>query len=171
MLASQAATHPAGAVAQVVGELARLTGARGLIAGEAADIAAEGEPPDEAVLTYIHEKKTAALFEASARAGAILASAPAEGLEAITDYAYSVGRVFQITDDILDVVGDAAKMGKVPGGDARLGKATFPKLCGVEGSRALADEFAARARAAADQLPARRDFWLGLVDFLLARES
>lgn len=171
ILATQARTHDPAAVAEAIGEVAHFTGGQGLIAGEAADIAAEKRPLDEDMLTYVHENKTAALFQAAARTGAILARAPAQGLQALTDYAYHFGRVFQITDDILDVVGDADKMGKRPGTDERLSKATFPRLCGVEGSRALARQFAERARLAVERLPAKREFWLWLLDFLLAREA
>ncbi|MFQ5809008.1 MAG: polyprenyl synthetase family protein [Armatimonadota bacterium] len=157
-------------VAGTVAEVADLAGIGGVIAGEAVDIEAEGQPPDPDTLAFIHDRKTAALFRAAVRAGAILAGAPESGLQALTEYATALGLAFQVTDDILDVVGDPEATGKQTGTDAEKGKLTYPAVWGLEGARTRAEELAEDARGAAARLPANGDFWSTLVDFVVARE-
>jgi geranylgeranyl diphosphate synthase type II len=170
-IARQVETAPADRVAQVVAEVARFAGAEGVVAGEAADIRAEGQKPDVQALAYIHEHKTAALFEACVRAGAILAGADRAGLNAITEYGRSFGLVFQITDDLLDVVGQHQALGKPAGADAARGKLTYPSLYGVARSRERAAELARAGRQQAGRLPALSAFWCELLDLLLSRTA
>jgi geranylgeranyl diphosphate synthase type II len=157
-------------VAGAVAEVAELAGIGGVIAGEAVDIEAEAGPPDADTLDFIHDRKTAALFRAAVRAGAILAGAPETGLQALTEYATALGLAFQVTDDILDVVGDPATTGKQTGADAKKGKLTYPAVWGLDGARTRAQELAGAARDAAARLPANGDFWSALVDFVVARD-
>ena len=101
------------------------------------------------MLRYIHRNKTGALIRASVRAGAVIGGASDNELEAFTDYAEKIGLVFQIVDDILDVVGDEDITGKKTGMDAELGKLTYPAVFGLEKSY----EFAAiETQAAVDAL-------------------
>ncbi len=160
---------PADRVLQCVGEFAQLTGPYGLIVGEALDIEAEDRPYTEAELEFIHINKTAKLIIFATRAGAILAGAEAPALARLTDYAEALGLLFQITDDLLDATATEAELGKPVGADAAAGKATYVGLLGLVAARARAEEVAARALAAACELPAA-ELWLSLAEFVVARK-
>ncbi len=170
-IARQAETAPPDRVARVVGEVADFVGAEGVVGGEAADIRGEGQPPSAELLDYIHDRKTGALFQASVRAGAILAGADADGVAQIGEYGRVFGLVFQITDDLLDAVGTDQALGKPAGADAQRGKLTYPALYGVERSRARAAELAEAGRHQARGLPRLTDFWCELLDLLLDRAA
>lgn len=160
---------PAAAL-QCVRELAEFTGPAGLIVGEALDIETEHRPYTEAELEFIHLNKTAKLIICAARAGAILAGAPPAELDTLTTYARALGLLFQITDDLLDVEGEEAILGKPVGADAAAGKATYPGLLGLEAARRRAEACAEEALAAARQLPAG-DIWLALAEFIVTRRK
>jgi geranylgeranyl diphosphate synthase, type II len=136
---------------RLVEELCRAAGAHGMVGGQFLDLAAERAPVDARGLERIHLAKTGALLAASLRVGALAARCSPAELAALTEYGTQLGLAFQITDDLLDVVGDAAALGKAAGKDAGLGKATYPLLFGVDGARALAEERAAAAVAALDR--------------------
>ena len=124
--------------------LAQASGARGMVLGQALDIAAEtaATPLTLDQITALQAGKTGALIEWSACAGARLAGVDVTPLRR---YAQALGLAFQIADDILDVTGDAAKAGKRLQKDAEAGKATFVSLLGLEGARARAEELVASA--------------------------
>ncbi len=170
-LAVQAETVDAAAAIQVVREFAQFTGATGLIGGEQADIISEDLPPDADLLRYIHINKTAKLICAACRAGAILAGAPADGLQTMTDYGMAVGLLFQVTDDLLDVTGDEAVVGKPVGADDEAGKQTYPGVWGLSGAQEEARRLAAEAAAAAAQLPGETEFWTSLPDLVVNRDK
>ena len=143
--------------------IADAAGAPGMVGGQAIDLkAAEpGAPPlDETGLREMHARKTGALLRASAVVGAIMAGAPAAVVDAIAAYGTHVGLAFQIVDDILDVEGASAVLGKTAGKDAAAGKPTYPALYGLEESRRRAEASVTRALEAlagagiAGQLPA-----------------
>ncbi|MGB9885884.1 MAG: polyprenyl synthetase family protein [Moorellales bacterium] len=136
----------------VIEELAEAAGVRGLIAGQVADLAAEGRRVDEEELTYIHRHKTASLFVACLRIGGRLGGAGERELEALEEFGLELGLAFQIVDDILDVTGEVSKLGKEPGSDQRREKATFPALLGLEGARRRGREATERALVAAERL-------------------
>ncbi len=121
----------------LVDGLARASGAGGMVLGQALDIAAEtaAEPLSLDQITELQAGKTGALIRWSAEAGAVIAGADPAPLSA---YAQALGLAFQIADDILDVTGDAAAMGKRLHKDAAAGKATFVSLLGLSGARARA---------------------------------
>jgi len=169
-LAAQAESVEPALVVRVVREFAQFTGAGGLIGGEQADIIGEDLPPDLELVRFIHVNKTARLICAACRTGAILAGAPEEQIEAVSRYGMALGLLFQITDDILDVVGDAEVLGKPTGADAQAGKQTYPAAVGLDGARAHARDLAAEARDIASSLPAEVDFWRSLADLVVARE-
>jgi geranylgeranyl diphosphate synthase type II len=135
-------------VTRVIGEAA---GPSGMVGGQTIDLQAAGQVPGHAVtldaegLRAMHARKTGALIRASAMSGAIIAGASNDLVNAIDRYAREVGLAFQIVDDILDVEGNTAALGKSAGKDAASDKPTYPKLFGLERSRALADECLARA--------------------------
>ncbi len=121
-------------------EIAKGAGCRGMVAGQAADIEAEGKTCSMEMLDYIHINKTADMIIAAVRAGAHLGEAEPETLDRLTDYAENLGLAFQIADDILDVTGQEEEMGKKKGVDAQKNKATYPALYGIERSRQKVSE-------------------------------
>jgi geranylgeranyl diphosphate synthase type II len=135
-----AAVFPPVALAQATYRLARAAGSAGMIGGQVVDILSEGQQVDLETLEYIHRHKTAALIEASVTIGGILGGAPMAAVQALEQYGQCVGWAFQITDDILDVEGDTALLGKEVGRDAQLEKVTYPAVLGVETSRQRAME-------------------------------
>jgi geranylgeranyl diphosphate synthase type II len=141
--------RPAEAAAACVLTLAEAAGPAGMVGGQMADLQAE-ERTDATVsaLEHIHRRKTGALLRAALRMGAIAAGAPGETLDALDRYGRAVGLAFQIVDDLLDVEGDEAKLGKRVNKDSGLGKWTYPGLLGLEGSRARARQLAAEAEDA-----------------------
>jgi geranylgeranyl pyrophosphate synthase len=144
---------PAARTVQLVKELARASGSTGLIGGQVDDLAAEGRAVSLHELRSIHRRKTGELFTASLRAGAILAGARTKELAVITRFGHLFGQVFQITDDILDEVGDFATLGKPTGSDRRNEKATYVRLLSLERSRSLARRLAGRAAGELARLP------------------
>jgi geranylgeranyl diphosphate synthase type II len=120
---------------QIVAEIAEAAGSQGMVGGQAMDILAEGQAIAQATLLYLHTHKTGALIRASIRAGGLAGGATAGSLEALTCYGERVGLAFQIVDDILDIEGSTAEMGKTAGSDVRRKKATYPAVVGLEVSR------------------------------------
>ena len=118
-------------------EIARRAGVRGMIAGQTLDVKLEGQTPSEALVRYIHLHKTADLLTAPMVAGLTLAGASAEDVAAGERYGRGIGLAFQIVDDLLDLQGDVALLGKQTGMDAQRGKMTWPAVHGE--ARALAD--------------------------------
>jgi geranylgeranyl diphosphate synthase type II len=121
-------------------DLAEAIGYFGMVGGQAADILSEGSVADLEILNYIHSHKTAALITASVKLGAFLAGAGEDAIAAISSYGNHVGLAFQITDDILNVIGNRALLGKNTGSDASRGKLTYPALIGLEAARNKARE-------------------------------
>ncbi|MBA4397233.1 MAG: hypothetical protein C0394_07615 [Syntrophus sp. (in: bacteria)] len=122
-------------ILSVIHEIARAAGFWGMVGGQVMDIQSETAAADEETLLYIHTRKTGAMIVASVRTGAILAGAQTGEVEALAAYGRHVGLAFQIADDILNVEGDRAALGKGTGSDAVRGKLTFPHLLGLETSR------------------------------------
>lgn len=166
--AKQPATPP-DLVVPVLAEFAAAV--QDVIAGELADIEGERQPLDATLLEFIHSHKTASLITAAARAGAMLARAPDEGLATLTACSRALGLLFQLTDDLLDVLGDSARTGKPVGADAAAGKQTYPGVFGLEESRRRAEELAGQVRTAGQRLPACGDLWAALADLILARQA
>jgi geranylgeranyl pyrophosphate synthase len=138
---------------RLVTELARSAGTPdGMVAGQAHDLAAESREVAGDELERIHRLKTGALISCAARSGAIIAGARREELAAITRYSGSLGLLFQITDDLLDVTGSAEDLGKTPGKDARSRKATYPALYGLDNARERALSAYGEACAALDEI-------------------
>jgi geranylgeranyl diphosphate synthase type II len=157
-------------VNQVIAEISAAAGTFGMIGGQVADVEAEGKDITREDLDYIHSNKTGALFIASVRSGAILAGAGGEQLEALTAYGRHLGLAFQIRDDILDITGDSAKLGKTVGSDIRKKKATFPALYGLEESTMMAQEESRRALEIAEALGSLAQTLADLVHYLVSRD-
>lgn len=121
---------------RVIHEVATAAGTTdNLIGGQVADLEAEGKTVSPAELETIHRGKTAAMIRAAARVGAIVAGAAEEELASIGRYAENIGLAFQITDDLLDVVGETERLGKSTGKDVARKKATYPAVHGIDASR------------------------------------
>ncbi|MBZ0271767.1 polyprenyl synthetase family protein [bacterium] len=131
---------PADRAARIVALLADAIGWRGVIGGQSLDIESTGKTVDIERVTLICRMKTAVLISASVRAGAIAAGAPRAKEEALARFGDAIGLAFQIADDVLNVTGDAEKLGKGTGTDAEAGKTTFPALLGLDGARRRAAE-------------------------------
>ncbi len=116
--------------------LGRACGAEGMAGGQALDLAAVGHPLSLLELEHMHACKTGALIRASVQLGALAAGAGDGRLKALDDYASAVGLAFQVRDDILDVEGESAVIGKTSGKDAAASKPTFPSIIGLDASRA-----------------------------------
>lgn len=155
----------------VVSEMSRAAGPYGMVGGQVLDLEGEGRRLDLAALRKIHMGKTGALFCAAIRSGAILAGAKEEELTALTLYAERFGLAFQITDDILDVTGDEAAIGKPVGSDVRNEKATYVTLTSLEEAKRLAEDAVDEAVAALDIFGERAAFLRDLALFLLGRKK
>ena len=149
-------THPDAAVRiTLVAELARASGLGGMVGGQMLDLAAEGRfnggaraAMVESEILSLQAMKTGALLRFGCTAGAILGSANLQEREALVHYGRALGQAFQIADDLLDVEGDAAALGKATGKDAAHGKATLVGILGLNGAHARLDQLVAEADAA-----------------------
>ncbi|MGI8438217.1 MAG: polyprenyl synthetase family protein [Chthoniobacterales bacterium] len=151
-------------------EIATAAGSRKLIAGQVADLEGEGKPSTRAQLRYIHENKTAALLTACMRLGAMSANAVPKKLIALTHFGRALGLAFQVIDDILDVTQTSEKLGKSAGKDVAAQKATYPRVIGLEKSRAEAKRLTKQAHRALDIFGAQGDILRALANHLLERE-
>ena len=180
LLASAPAIHDPDTLArklrvlQVVGGAA---GSTGMVGGQAIDLQAAGQAPGHAAtldadgLRGMHARKTGALIRASAVSGGIMAGGDDETIEAIDRYAADLGLAFQIVDDILDVEGSDAELGKTAGKDASASKPTYPSLFGMERSRALAAECVDRAKQTLAAAGLTHG-WLGAIaDWVISRKN
>jgi geranylgeranyl diphosphate synthase type II len=151
-------------------ELARAAGSLQLIAGQVADLEAEGRKSSLAGLRYIHERKTSALLCCSVRLGGMSANCTPEQLKALTNFGYHVGLAFQVIDDILDVTQTSEKLGKTAGKDLKAQKTTYPALVGLDKSRKIAASLTGKAFASLRVFKGRAFALEALAEFLLNRE-
>ena len=169
-IAADVDTSPRYDLRDILREISVAAGSRKLIAGQVADLEAEGRRINRAQLRYIHENKTAALLTTSVRLGAISANATPRQLSAMSDFGRALGLAFQIIDDILDVTQTTEKLGKSAGKDAAAKKATYPAVLGLEKSRAEAGRLTRQAHAALKPLGKRAETLRALANYLLERE-
>jgi len=158
-------------VCAVVAEVADGAGTAGMVGGQVADIESEGKAIAPETLEFIHARKTAALIRTSLRVGAMLAGGPADAVAAVSDAGARLGLAFQIVDDILDVEGSLAELGKTAGSDERKQKATYPAVHGLEASRARARALVDEAKTALLPLGERAAPIRALADYILERRS
>jgi geranylgeranyl diphosphate synthase, type II len=151
-------------------ELAQASGSVQLIAGQVADLEAEGEKISASQLKYIHERKTSALLCCSVRLGGMSANCTAAQLRALTDFGYNVGLAFQIIDDILDVTQSSEQLGKTAGKDTAAQKATYPSIVGMPKSRKVARELTRRAFDALRVFRRKAEALEALARYLLVRD-
>ncbi len=159
-----------GVVIEVVNEVAQAAGVLGMVGGQVVDIESEGKVVDLSTVQYIHARKTGAMIAASVRVGAKLGGAEGEILNALTCYGESLGLAFQIVDDILNVEGEAALLGKKTGSDLSRGKATYPSVLGVEESKKKGRELVEISVEALKQFGPEADPLRGIARFVTARD-
>jgi farnesyl diphosphate synthase len=153
--------------------LARAAGVGGMVGGQIMDLAGEGrfgdrEPPDVAKL---QQMKTGALLKYGCIAGALLGQAPKDHYDALDTYGHALGEAFQIADDLLDVEGDAAALGKPAGQDAAAGKTTFVTLLGIDGAKARVRDLLKQADAALAPFGAKGDVLRAASRFVAERQN
>ncbi|GAB6182121.1 polyprenyl synthetase family protein [Desulfotomaculum defluvii] len=170
LIAQAAENLPAEAVNKVTLEIARAAGSVGLIGGQVVDLLSENQTINGDTLEYIHRHKTGALFRASIRAGAILGGATASQLESLTLFAEQMGLAFQIKDDLLDIEGDEAKIGKPLGSDVKNQKSTYPAIYGLTKTREMAAASAAEAINALKIFHQEAEFLRGIMHFIINRD-
>ena len=162
---------PADVLLKVVREMAIAAGPNGMVGGQAIDLESEGKHIPMETLKKLHMGKTGALFRAAIRSGAILAGADEKQLADLTAYADAFGLAFQITDDILDVVGNEAIIGKPVGSDERNDKSTYVTLTSLETARELAAQVVADGVKALEGFGDKAVFLRELLESLLARNK
>lgn len=130
----------------MIATLARASGAHGMAGGQALDLASVGATPAASALEDCYARKTGALIHAAVRLGALARpDAPAALARALDDYGHAIGLAFQIVDDLLDVVGSTATLGKTAGADSARSKPNYAAMLGIDAARARAEGLAARA--------------------------
>jgi geranylgeranyl diphosphate synthase type II len=170
-IVSRAKPAPRYDMSTLLREIAVAAGSQKLIAGQVADLEAEGRKVKRNQLRFIHENKTAAILKSSIRLGAMSANADAKKLRAVTQFGHGLGLAFQVIDDILDVTQSSEILGKSAGKDIAAKKATYPAVIGLEKSRAEARRLTHQAH---DALSVFRDGEAEslhcLANYLLERE-
>ncbi|EME70714.1 geranylgeranyl pyrophosphate synthase [Paramagnetospirillum caucaseum] len=156
---------------ELVADLAHASGGQGMVGGQMIDLQAHTLELDVAGITRLQQLKTGRLFSFSCEAGAVLGKAHGELRLALRNYAHDLGLAFQIADDILDVEGDVAEVGKRLNKDADAGKATFVSLLGLERAKSQADMLAEQACRHLDPFGEKADLMRDVARFVVRRRS
>lgn len=166
------ATHADPAVrCELVADLAHASGGQGMVGGQMIDLQANELDLDVAGITRLQQLKTGRLFSFSCEAGAVLGKAHGELRLALRNYAHDLGLAFQIHDDVLDVEGDVAEVGKRLNKDADAGKATFVSLLGLEQAKVQANMLAEQACRHLDPFGDKADLMRDVARFVVRRRS
>jgi geranylgeranyl diphosphate synthase type II len=158
-------------ICDVIAEIADAAGTQGMVGGQVVDIESEGTSITAETLDFIHTRKTAALIRVSLVTGAMLAGAKPDAVEVIRAAGGTLGLAFQIVDDILDVEGTLATLGKTAGSDVRKKKVTYPAHYGLETSRKKARELIDQTKRSLAPLGPAAEPIRALADFVLERKS
>lgn len=162
---------PAERILAVAAEIAAAAGWSGMVGGQVLDVRSEGKKIDLEMLQQIHRLKTGELIRVSLRSGAILGGASAAMIASLSDHGRQIGLAFQIADDILNVEGDRALLGKQTGSDAARRKVTFPSLLGIDASRARAESLVKEAIASLASFDDRAAPLRLIAGYILERKS
>lgn len=155
---------------QLIREFTAETGGNGLIAGQYVDIVSEGKPANKKTLKYIHENKTARLLNLPIRFGCLLGNASDEDIKNMKIFGDKIGLAFQIMDDVLDVEGNQATLGKTIGKDESQKKMTYPAVYGLEKSKEMAEELITSARNRLEKYGEKAIYLDLLANFMLTRK-
>jgi geranylgeranyl diphosphate synthase type II len=143
----------------------------GMVGGQVADLESEGKRVEPAMLEFIHRSKTAALIRASISSGALCAGASEEDVARLRAFGESLGLLFQVTDDILDVEESSAALGKTAGKDVAQQKATYPAVHGLERSHQIANDLAAKAAGELQPYGERASRLREIAEYLVQRRA
>jgi geranylgeranyl diphosphate synthase type II len=154
---------------KIIHMIARAAGPRGMVGGQALDIASENTSFPFETLETIHKNKTGVLITCSVQAGAIGAGASPEQTEKLTTYGNNVGLAFQIVDDLLNATSTTEQLGKAAGSDANRGKATYPAFFGIEKTRLKAQEAVNRAIDALSEFSENADPLRAIAEYIYIR--
>lgn len=170
-VATQTKNVKAENIIRVVACLGRTVGAAGLVGGQVLDLESEAKTDITAeTLSFIHTHKTGALLNASVVSGAVLADASEATINKLSNYAQNIGLAFQIIDDILDITATDEQLGKTAGKDLEAQKATYPRLWGLEESRAKAQELVDGAIAQLSSYGAKADPLRAVANYIVTRD-
>lgn len=156
---------------RVAMEVAQAAGPSGMVGGQAIDLVSEGQQPTPEIMKLMHRLKTGALFRASLRAGALLAGGSEGDVQGLTDYAEQFGLAFQITDDILDVTGTTAVLGKPVGSDAKNHKATYVSVYSLPEAQQMARDAVNQSISSLERFGDKAWVLRSLAEYLLTRDS
>jgi geranylgeranyl diphosphate synthase, type II len=166
---SNAPAEQAGLWLHIVKILSTAAGCRGMIEGQAQDLAFEGIKLDQARLENMHRLKTGALIGAAVHTGALIGKGSDQQIERLADYAENIGLAFQVVDDVLNVRGDASVLGKATGTDQSRQKNTYPSLLGLSRSEKYAAELIDRALQALDLFDRKADPLRAIAHYIIER--
>jgi len=170
VLAADYPNRDADCQVRVIREIATAAGTvEALIGGQMADIESEGKNVDALTLEYIHNSKTGAMISTSVVVGGIISGAGTEQIEKLREYGRRIGLAFQIADDILDVTSTSELLGKTPGKDNAVSKATYPSTHGMAASEARARQLVDEAVAIAAKLDLKTRVLEDIARFIIAR--
>ena len=161
----------AGNIGEALQVLAKKAGIYGMIGGQVVDVEMTGKQMSGDQLHFVYENKTGALIEASMMIGAVLAGATEDELKQVEMIASDIGLAFQIQDDLLDILGDSAVLGKPVCSDEENGKVTYVTIHGLEESKKDVAEISKRAVTRLDQLPYKNEFLDELILELVNRKK
>jgi geranylgeranyl diphosphate synthase type II len=158
-------------ILEVILIIAKGAGFRGMIGGQAIDLECENLDVDIAVVEYMHVHKTGALITAPLEAGAILGGGSDEQVKSLKRYGHHLGLAFQITDDLLDIEGDAQLMGKQPGSDVAKNKKTYPAVLGIPKTREAARSHVEEALKSLEPFDDKATPLRAIARYLLSRRA
>ncbi|MCP4630583.1 MAG: polyprenyl synthetase family protein [bacterium] len=167
---STANGHQAAKCLQAIQIIAVAVGPRGMIQGQMLDMAAEGHKLDLHALESMHALKTGALIEASVRCGAVLAGASGIQIDSLSTYARNIGLAFQVADDILNIEGNPAVMGKAVGTDQLHAKSTYPSAIGLETSKQFAQRLVRQALQAIETFDNKAEPLRAIATYVIERK-
>lgn len=156
---------------QIIGVIAEAASYRGMVGGQVVDMLSQNKPADLETVQQMHSRKTAALIAAATESGALAGRGSEAQVAALAQYGRAIGLAFQIADDILDIEGDTAVLGKNTGADEARGKVTYPAAVGLEGSRQAADEMVNGALAALQGFDEQANPLRSLAEYIIERKK
>lgn len=169
-LLANAPNIPADRQVSLIKTLAAAAGARGMVGGQAIDLAAVNKHPELKLLETMHQLKTGALLRASINMGAQYAGASGAQLRQLDSFGHAIGLAFQVQDDILDLESSTEVLGKTQGADLARNKPTYPALMGLDGAKQHAQSLFAQALAAIEGFDSRADRLRQLAEFIIQRK-
>ncbi|AXI09421.1 geranyl transferase [Oceanobacillus zhaokaii] len=155
---------------EIIKILSHTSGPNGMIGGQILDMKAENSEVTLQELEKIHELKTGELIKFAILTGAYLGNATKEQLQYLEEFAYYLGLIFQVQDDILDVTGDEAKLGKRVGSDEESMKSTYPRLLGIDGAIELKNQYVTRAKDALKKAKVEDSYLMNLTEHFSRRD-